>query len=137
MKYVVSAICAGFITLISGCATTPPPLVKLSKTQDAGCQIILSIANRYEKDIQGNYLDIAFLDRSNTIIDRVNGLFSDQLFQSGRTRKMPLKTKAKCDAIEGVKVYSMSFSTTSGASFSGNAKYSLEVTGFTLNQPNR
>jgi len=126
----ISILAASFI---AGCATAPPPLVRISKSPPSEtCVLTLAISNRYPNDIQGNYLDIALLDKAGAIVDRINGAFNNQLFQSGYTRTIPLKTRANCAAIEGIKVYTLSFARPSTGRFAGDSKYKLELQGFTL-----
>jgi hypothetical protein len=93
------------------------------------CDISMSVTNRFPKDVQGNYIDIAFLNKSGMIIDRQKGIF-ETIFQSGYTSTIPLKTRVRCEDVEGIKVYSLSF--TNPATSQITESYRLEIVGFTL-----
>ena len=130
-----STLPAGLLitTLVVGCASTSP-IVRISKTtSDAKCSISMAISNRYPRDVQGNYLDIALLSKSGAIIDRMKGTFNDRLFQSGYTNTISLNTRARCEDVEGIKVYTLSFANPSTGLFPGHGDYHLELVGFTLN----
>lgn len=112
-------------------APKPAHIVKIGKAADKSiCNLSISVSNRYPYDIEGNYLDIALINKSGAIIGRKNGYFHQHIFQSGYTTTFSLATALGCDDVSGIKIYAMAFEMPGGLRFQGYNAYELKLDGF-------
>ena len=106
------------------------PQLQISKTEDGdSCKAVIQVSVPPGPDRRGNYVHIAFVDRSGQIIGRIDQSQRNEMYQAGYTSSMTFPLKDRCVNVVGVKVYSFALARPDGGLYPGFDRYNLKLEG--------